>query len=340
MLTQGSAFDDRKSASDVCANRNGRPRGVWAPVNLRALQLFRQIVLTGSLGKASLKLNVSASAASRMLAQLEHDLGLTLFSRVRRNLDLTEDGALFFRQVVNTLAGIDEISALASDIRRRTEGWLSVVTAAPLANGLVVPAMGRMRRDGVAFNGTVNVESRFDIESKVAARSYNLGLISLPVENAIIELDVVPFLKSRMCVLMPADHPLAARDEIRVDDLFGAEFATLAPDQLWRARLEAILGAAGRQVDATFETGSTLVTVEMVRAGLGLTLIDAVCAPPMPSPGLAMRPVAGNHFVTYASLHPPVQRMPLSERFLDAIAACVDERRATEMGAADLLELI
>jgi DNA-binding transcriptional LysR family regulator len=315
-------------------------KALTLPMNLRALQLFRHIVLTGALSEAAFRLNISTSAGSRLLSQLESEVGLTLFSRTHRRLELTEEGGLFFRQIANTLSGIDEIHTVSADIRRRAKDWLSVVTAAPLANGLAIPALARMKRVSETFQCMVNVESRFEIESKVAARGYNLGLISLPVENAIIELDIMPFLRSRLCVLTAQDHPLAGRESIDVADLAGQQFATLAPGQRWRSRLEALLGGAGHATNTPFETGSTLVTIEMVRAGLGITLIDRVCAPIRPGCGLALRPVTGDHWITYASLHPRAPRAPLSEQFLDAVCDHIEDLRTNDPATRELLHLI
>lgn len=310
------------------------------PLNLRALQVFRHIVLTGALSQASERLNVSVSAASRLLSQLEAEVGLTLFSRTKRRLELTEEGELFYRQIANTLLGLEEIQTVSADIRRRTKDWLSVVTAAPLANGLAIPGLARMRADGAAFQCTVNVESRFEIERKVATRGYNLGLISLPVENTIIDLDVVPFLKARMGVLMAEDHPLAGRPSLTIRDIAEENFATLAPGQRWRARTDQLLGEAGFTLKAPFETGSTLVTIEMVRAGLGITVIDRICAKVWPGSGMVLRPLDGDHTITYASVHPRGPRAPLSERFLDAVCASIETLRASDPQAADMLELI
>ncbi|PRY74334.1 DNA-binding transcriptional LysR family regulator [Yoonia maritima] len=309
-------------------------------MNLRALQLFRHIVLTGALSEASDRLNISVSAASRLLSQLESDVGLTLFSRKRRRLELTEEGQLFFRQVANTLIGIDEIPRVASDIRGRAQDWLSIVTAAPMANGLVVPALARLSDDLPQLQCTVNVENRFDIESKVSVRGYNLGLISLPVENAIIDLQIVQFLRSRLCVLLPDTHSLAQQNVVSAKDLADQAFVTLAPGQRWRDRLEELMGRAGHPFSVAFETGSTVVTVEMVRAGLGITLIDRVCAPPSLESGLVLRPIEGEHWITYASLHPPGPRAPFAERFLDAVSDHIEELCSAEPQARDLLELI
>ncbi len=308
-------------------------------MNLKGLRLFRLVVATGSLSEAAERLNLSSSAASRVLSQLEGQLSLRLFSRSGRALMLTEEGALFYQQISNTLDGIDEIPLIARELRNRTRNWLSVVTAAPLANGLVVPTIARIRRDTPDIQCTLHVENRFEIESKVAARGYNIGLISLPLENAIIPVDVMPVLRSRLSVLMPRDHPLTAQSEVSLADLAQHPLVTLAVGQRWRDRLEEAMGSAGLRPQISFETGSTLVTVEMVRHGLGLTLIDELTLPASARAGLALRPLEGDHWITYASLHAKGPRSDLSEVFLDALTAHVEERRRDPQ-FADLVYLI
>ncbi|MFZ3584811.1 LysR family transcriptional regulator [Loktanella sp. DJP18] len=309
-------------------------------MNLRALRLFRLVVTTGALAEASDRLNISVSAASRLLSQLERDVGLTLFSRQRRRLELTEHGQIFYRQIANTLIGIDEIPKVAKDIQGRTKEWLSIVTAAPLANGLAVPALTRLYARQPLIQCTINVESRFDIESKVSVRGYNLGLISLPVENAIIDLQVVPILRSRLCVLLPASHRLSQRKQIGIEELKNETFVTLTPGQRWRDRLEETMGRAGFSYNIVCETSSTVVNVDMVRAGLGITLIDRVCAPATIDKGLVLLPVTEPSWITYASLHPPGPHAPLAERFLDDVSSHIEDLRQSEPQTRDLLELI
>ena len=308
-------------------------------MNIRALQLLRRIVLTGSLNEAAAAVNLSSSAASRLLSQFEAEIGLTLFSRSRRRLELTEEGQQFYAQITNTLVALDEIPKISRDIRRRTRDLFSVVTAAPLANGLAVPALARMRSAAVAHECTVNVASRFEIESKVAARGFTIGLISLPVENAIVALDVVPFLEARVGVLMPAEHPLAAQQEIAPAALLDEPLVSLTPGQRWRDRLDDVARGLNRPLPPLVETSSTLVTVEMVRAGLGVTLIDWICAP-RAMDALTIRPLAGDLWSTYASLHPTGSRARLTETFLDAVSDHVEAERADDPLKAAMLRLI
>lgn len=310
-------------------------------MNLRALHLFREIVLTGSLNDAARQLNTSTSAASRLITNLEHDLNLQLFSRTHRRLELTEDGDMFYRSILHTLDGLDEIPTLASDIARRTREWLSIVTAAPLANGLVSPALAQLQREGLEFRCSVSVETRFDIESKVAARSYNLGLISLPVENSIIALQTVPILRARVGVVLPCSHPLAEREAIDTKELANERFIGLRPGQRWRDRTDDLLGQSGMHPNFWIETNATPLVIGMVRAGLGVSVIDRVCAGLFSENDAAVfRPLSEVHWITYASLHPPGVRPQLTERFLDALASSIEARRAADPETARDMELL
>ncbi len=309
-------------------------------MNLRGLQLFRDIVVTGTLSEAANRSNMSHSAASRLLTQLEYQLGLTLFSRSRRALELTEHGTLFYQQISNTLDGLKEIPHIARDIASRGNRTLSIVAAAPLANGLVVPALARIYAAAGNSNCNIQVESRFAIESKVAAGGYDVGLISLPVENEIVPLDIVPILRARLCILLPRDHPLAELEEIPVDRLAEEPFVTLAAGQRWRVRLDELMGSAGYRPRILFQTGSTVVTIEMVRSGIGLTLSDLVFFPAILHDRHVLRPVEGDNWITYAAIFAKGSRPVLAEPFLDALSDHVEEQRATYPAVADLMYLI
>ncbi|MDO6729002.1 LysR family transcriptional regulator [Marinovum sp. 2_MG-2023] len=307
---------------------------------LRGLQLFRDIVVTGTLAEAASRANMSNSAASRLLTQLEYQLGLTLFSRTRRALELTEHGILFYHQISNTLDGLTQIPNIAREVANRSNRTLSIVAAAPIANGLVVPPLARLDGEGISYDVNIHVESRFDIESKVGGGGYDIGLISLPVENEIVPLDVLPLLRTRLCVLTPADHPFASLDEVPVDRLAGEKFVTLTASQRWRLRLDEVMGKAGHRPDIAFQTGSSLVTMEMVRNGIGITLADIVFAPDVSQKTEVLRPIEGNTWITYAAVFAKGSRAALTEPFLNALGAHVEQQRAAHAQVADLMTLI
>lgn len=309
-------------------------------MNLRSLRIFRRIVTTGSLAQASEQLNISVSAASRLIALLEAELKLPLFSRAKRRLELTEEGDRFYRQTEHILRGLDELAALSEDIKRQNTERLSLVSAAPLAMGLISPTLSTMRAAGLDFECIINVETRFDIESKVAARAYNFGVISLPIENAIIELSIEPFLEARMAVMMPVDHPLALHGEITLNQLIDQPFVALTKGQRWRDRLEEVFAGTGVAPRINLETTSTPVVKQLVREGHGLTIVDRICGRIMAGEPLVLRPLAREQWITYASIHPRGPRQSLAEAFVDAMCAFVENERARDPEIADTVRLI
>lgn len=296
--------------------------------------------MTGSLVEASEALNISVSAASRLLSLLEAELGLTLFSRAKRRLELTDEGDRFYREAEHILRGLDDLTGLSQEIKRQTKDRINLVGAAPLATGLISPTLARMRHAGLQFECVLNVETRFDIESKVAARAYNVGVISLPVENAILDLAIEPFLEARIGVLMPADHALAKRAELTTADLASEGFATLAKGQRWRDRLDECFGREGLSPKISLETTSTPVIRQLVRDGLGLALVDLVCARPVREEGLAFVPLADERWTTYAAIHPDGPKPVLTEHFVDTMCQFIEDERERDPTFAANMRLI
>ena len=309
-------------------------------MNLRSLRIFRRIVTLGSLAQASRELNISPSAASRLISLLESELGLTLFARHKRRLELTEEGDRFYRETEHILRGLDEMGAVSQDIRQQTNNRLRLVTAAPLAMGVIAPTLAQMRQHGMAFECDINVETRFGIESKVAARAYNFGIISVPLENAIVELTVEPFLEARMGVLMRSDHPLAGRDAIGPEDIVDQPLVALRKGQRWRSRMDEVFSGAGLSPPIPYETTSTPVVTQLVRDGLGLTIVDRVCGRILEGEPLVLRPLAQERWVTYATIHPRGPRPSLEQDFVRSMRDFIIAERQRSADIAASLRLM
>jgi DNA-binding transcriptional LysR family regulator len=86
-------------------------------MNLKRLQAFRAVLETGSVTHAALRLHTTQPAVSRLISDLEKELGLALFVRQRQRLVPTEEGRMFFREAERALAAVDRIVDVARDIR-------------------------------------------------------------------------------------------------------------------------------------------------------------------------------------------------------------------------------
>ncbi|MCD0505432.1 LysR family transcriptional regulator [Bordetella petrii] len=309
-------------------------------MNLKSLRLFRLIVLHGSLASAAERLHLSQSAASRLIGLLEDEIRLKLFTRARRRLLLTPEGELFFQEAEQILMGVDEIPRIAEDIRGKNREKFTLVTSVPLGTCLVSPTVSDMRRQTPDFDCRIHIEGRFEIENKVARRRYNLGLISLPITNAIVELQVEPVLQVRVEALLPRSHPLAAQDMIRAEDLVDQPIVSLQPHQLWRRRLDEIYATVGAKPRMAIETTSTLMVQQLVRDGNGLSIMDRTSARLLPGDSVVFRPIAPERWVTYACIFPPAGRPPLADLFVDCLRGYVRRLCREDAEAAPSFRLL
>lgn len=309
-------------------------------MNLRALRIFRQVVVTGSLAEASRELNISASAASRLLSLLEAELKLTLFTRGGRRLELTEEGDSFYRQTEPVLRGLDEMEQLAREIGSQRRETLHLVTAAPLAIGLASPALALMRQDGKAPDCTISVCSRFELESRVASRAYNLGIISLPIENSILDLEVQPFLEARLCVAMRADHPLAEKAEIDPAELAAEPSVVLRKGQRWRERFDDLFDKIGLTPKIALETTASPVVKSLVMDGLGVTVADAISLRLHPGDTLVLKPLKPETWVTYTLIHPSGPRPRHGAELIAAMCRFARQQMQTDPRLTGLMRVI
>jgi DNA-binding transcriptional LysR family regulator len=108
---------------------------------LAAIETFHSIARNGSLTAASLRLGKSVPTVVRTLAQLEESLGVRLFNRTTRRIDLTEEGAVYLAETQRLLAELGAAEARITGTEMRLTG--RIVVGAPIFFGerFVAPAL-------------------------------------------------------------------------------------------------------------------------------------------------------------------------------------------------------
>jgi len=298
-------------------------------MNVRALRLFRLVVTTGSLSAAADNMSLSTSAASRLIAILENETRLQLFHRTRRRLALTRQGEVFYREAEHILAGFDEIPRIVADIRSRSQGQLRLVTAPRIGQGLVSPALALFCREHPEIRVSVDMQSRFGIEGSVGTRLYDLGIISLPVSHPLVEIENKPLFRVRVEAMLPEKHRLAARPSVTAQDLAAEPLLGLWPGQRWRKQVDDFFGSGGVRPQYAVETRSSLMACQLVRDGVGVALLDRICAQAIDLHGIVMRPLEPERWILFGYVYQA--RQPLGDNamaFIDCMRRVLEQFRA------------
>ena len=269
-------------------------------MELRQLEAFAAVMSTGSVTAAGRLLGRSQPAISRLLQELEAEIGYALFSRSGPRVTPTEQGFLLYEDVERALAGMRQIRERAGEIARGQAQPLLIAATPALAAGLVPAALQRMQAGAppppikppikpppdphpAAPPGPGRIQLRSASPERVVhavlTGAAQLGVTSLPLEHRGL---TVHWIGQAACVVaLPENDPLAAHDVVPVSALAGRRLITMANPYRLRRRLDAAL-AANAPAAGTIETNSSINALAAVRAGLGVSVLEPVTATARP----------------------------------------------------------
>jgi len=296
-------------------------------VKLQALRLFLRIMELGSLGAAAQSLNMSQSAASRLLAGLEHGTGLRLFHRDRMRLVPTTEGTAFFAEVRRVLVAIDDLPRVAQRVAGGTRVRLRIVSMPRFATSLLAPAVADFHRHHPEVEVDVAIIHRRELELAVANQSFDLGIGALPLDNPGIEAQ--PLLSLPAVVVLPAGHPLARRKALGARDLAAETLIVLGTGTQLRDDVETMFAAEGVPIRPKIVVDSLEFACRLVAQSAGVAIADSLTPASLGAGQLVLvpwRPRTLFHVgVLLPALIPPSRSV---EQFLESL-----RRSAREAGA-------
>jgi DNA-binding transcriptional LysR family regulator len=256
------------------------------------------------------------------VADLEENLGFPLFNRIRGRLVPTPEGQLFYADVKTSFLGLDRLRMSAARIRDFGAGSIRIASLAAFGNTLVPRAIKTFRDKNPDIAITFQITSSAQVRELVVNGNFSLGLAADEVDLSGVEHRV--FSSGRASCVMPPGHPLAEKPVIRPADLDGLPFIALAPEDRARARMNAVLDAAGVRPNVVVETPFAATVCALALAGVGVGLTQAVTAEGFLERGLVLRPFEPEvYFKTYLLFPPDTQRSMLVK---DLVAALLTAR--------------
>lgn len=141
--------------------------------SLKGIASFVAVASTGSFAAAAKQQGVSAVAVSKNVATLERQLGVRLFQRTTRKLNLTPEGHIFYRQCLGPLRELEAAQAVVEQSGKALSGLVRVTSAAPFGMGFILPLLPAFH----AVNPKVKIELHMDDSvSDMVAQGYDVGI--------------------------------------------------------------------------------------------------------------------------------------------------------------------
>lgn len=287
----------------------------------RQLEAFAAVMSSGSITAAGRLLGRSQPAVTRLIQDLEAQVGYALFVRNGPRVSPTEQGFLLYEEVERALASLRRIQGRADEIARGEGRPLHVAATAALAVGLLPAALASLQHTQDTAHINVHSTSPERVVHAVLTGAAQVGVTSLPLEHRGVQ---VHWIGQAPCVaVVRDDDPLAACEAIPLAQFHDRALITMANPYRLRPRLDRALAQAGATPTSVLDTNSSLNALAFVRAGLGVSVVEPVTAYGMPLARLVVRPL-DTHIPFFFGVITP-QSMPL----LPAVAALVQALQAT-----------
>ncbi|TDR82705.1 LysR family transcriptional regulator [Paludibacterium purpuratum] len=240
-------------------------------MDIRALRYFTEVVRQQSFTRAAEKLFVTQPTISKMMKQLEDELGMPLFIREGRGFRLTDAGQVTFERGQDVLSAMTRMKTELSDLVSLERGEL-MVGLPPMSGGaFLAPVVSAFRERYPNIELKVVEDGAVAIENSVRSGQLEIGAAVLPVDSQVFEQ--FGFARDPLCVVAPAGSPWQGRESVRLADVadwpivfFPEDFTLSRRIRDGFARLGQPMRIAGRSAHWDF-------IVAMVNAKLGIALL-------------------------------------------------------------------
>lgn len=259
-------------------------------MNLRALQYFVKLADLRHFSKAAQACFVSQPTLSTQIRKLEEELGVQLVERSPKNIMLTPVGEEIAERARLVLSDIDQLRQAARRSGNPQTGTLRLGLFPTLAPYLLPHVVPGLRKRYPELTLRLSEEKTDDCIRLLQQGKLDAALLALPIHEEGLEMEWL--FEEPFVMAVPADHPLADRQSVTMQDLEGAELLLLEEGHCLRDQALEVCSLAGAHERVDFHATSMETLRQMVAADVGVTLMPVLSVkPPIAATGnLVVKP--------------------------------------------------
>jgi DNA-binding transcriptional LysR family regulator len=238
---------------------------------IQHIRAFLAVANSGSFAKAAIELNLSPSALTVQIQQLEEWLGVTLLERSPRQVSLTAAGQNNRGPMEKLLLDLDNIVSGSRDLAALRRGVVTIAALPSLCSGALPPILKTFREQfpGVEIRLRDVVAQRIDALVRDGEVDFGVGVRARMSHG----LDFQVVMVDRLTLFVPTHHPLAKRQSISLSELAGEPIILTGRDSSVRERVEHLFSEEGLMLTPGLEANYMSTVMALVRQGLGMTLL-------------------------------------------------------------------
>ncbi len=241
-------------------------------MNLNQMQSAVAVAKFGRFSAAADSLYISQSSLSQQIIALEKELGVKLFQRTTRDVQVTEAGAAFVEASSRILREMDELGQTMSAYAGMLKGTITIGTI----NALEKIRFGQIITDFYLAYPNLNVDlscqGSLSLLEALEKQTIDLAFLVRP-EEPHPGIDYYPLGRDEYCLLVSRDHPLAERGCISLKEVASERFIINQPSQTISGIFMRACEKAGFVPNIICRNSAAPIAMNLVKAGLGIAFM-------------------------------------------------------------------
>jgi DNA-binding transcriptional LysR family regulator len=236
------------------------------------MRYFAVAAESGRISQAAVELNISQSAVTTAIKDLEEALGVALLRRHASGVSLTLDGHRFLAHARHVLSAVTEASRAARGRIAEVEGKIEVRISYTIAGYFLPPLLARFKRSCPFVEINLVQDERAGIERDIIAGAADMGVLLVNNINGRRQLITQTFVRSPRRLWLGADHPPLEKPAVNLRDIAAEPYIMLTVDEAEATTMR--YWRRSRLSPRVVMRTSALEAVRgMVAAGLGVTIL-------------------------------------------------------------------
>ena len=241
--------------------------------DLITLNLVLAIADTRSITRGAAHEHLALAAASKRLSDLESRLGVALFDRRARGVDLTEAGRALVRHIRSLNASLHALESEVVEFSRGIKGHLRIAANASAITECLPADLAAFSQAHPGIRISLEDLTSAEVQAAVAEGRADVGIFVPPQHDG--RLSSRHYRDGELAVLVPRDHVLARRTGVPFDalldfDIVGLHLGAAVHEQM-RERAQAL----GRTLNVRLQVRGFDAIAQLVEAGLGVAVLPA-----------------------------------------------------------------
>ncbi len=246
--------------------------------DLPDLRAFVSVAKLGSFSAAALELHLSQPALSRRIEKLESALGVRLFHRTTRKLDMTTVGREFSYRANELLNGLEQSMMGIRDVAAHVSGEVTIACIPSAVRYFMPDVLKAYHARYPRIMIRLVDQGANEVLSTVLRNEADFGLNYIGTQEP--ELEFEPVLKEPFVVACRTEHPLAGRKSVSWAELASHEYMSVTKDSGNRFLLDLGLAESPTRPRWYCEAQHVSTLVSLVEAGMGVAAVPRLAMPP------------------------------------------------------------